>query len=184
MEHLYWKTNRVCLRPVEDRDAEVFLRWGQDEEICRSVDMIRFPQSLEQVKQWLLTAANPKDDAFRWIAEAHDRNVIGAIDTFACDRRNGTFKYGITIDRGHWGKGYAKEMIIAVLRYYFLELGYQKVNPHVYSFNERSIRLHQGLGFVREGQLRNMIYTSGKYYDEIYFGMTKDEFIARFVEKH
>jgi hypothetical protein len=38
---------------VEERDAEVFHGWGQDEEICRSVDMIRFPQALEQVKQWL-----------------------------------------------------------------------------------------------------------------------------------
>lgn len=45
----YWQTPRLCLRAVEERDAEVFHGWGQDEEICRSVDMIRFPQALEQV---------------------------------------------------------------------------------------------------------------------------------------
>lgn len=89
----YWQTPRLRLRAVEEKDAEAFRGWGQDEEICRNVDMIRFPQSLEQVKQWLLAAAQPKDDAFRWIVEDHTQNVIGTIDTFSCDRHNGTFKW-------------------------------------------------------------------------------------------
>ncbi len=178
----YWQTPRLCLRAVEERDAEVFHGWGQDEEICRSVDMIRFPQSLEQVKQWLSAAAQPKEDTFRWIVEDHAQNIIGTIDTFSCDRHHGTFKYGITITREYWGQGYAKEMIIAVLHYYFFELGYQKATPHVYSFNERSIRLHESLGFQREGQLRRMVYSNGKYHDEIHFGMLKDEFIHRYAK--
>jgi RimJ/RimL family protein N-acetyltransferase len=76
--------------------------------------------------------------------------------------------------------GYASEMIIQVLKYYFMELGYQKVTPHVYSFNTSSIQLHEKLGFVKEGQLRSMVYTNGQYHDEIHYGMTKQEFIERF----
>lgn len=67
-------------------------------------------------------------------------------------------------------------MIRMVLRYYFFELNYQKVTPHVYSFNEASISLHEKMGFVREGQLRSMIYTNGVFFDEIHFGMKKEEF--------
>ncbi|MDF2925796.1 MAG: N-acetyltransferase [Paenibacillaceae bacterium] len=178
----YWQTPRLHLRAVEEKDAEAFRGWGQDEEICRNVDMVRYPQSLEQVKMWLLAAAHPKNDAFRWIAEDQAQNVVGTIDTFACDSRNGTFKYGITVSREHWGQGYGKEMVIAILRYYFFELGYQKVTPHVYSYNERSIRLHEKLGFQREGQLRSMVYSNGKYYDEVHFGMHRDEFAARYAE--
>lgn len=68
------------------------------------------------------------------------------------------------------------------LRYYFMELGYQKVTANVYSFNESSLKLHERLGFIREGQLRNMIYCNGKYHDEIYLGMTKLEFEMKYQD--
>ncbi|HEX5943871.1 MAG TPA: GNAT family protein, partial [Anaerolineales bacterium] len=63
-----------------------------------------------------------------------------------------------------------------VLRYYFRELRYQKVTIMIYSFNERSIRLHEKLGFKLEGRLRRMVYTNGTFYDELFFGMIIEEF--------
>lgn len=69
-------------------------------------------------------------------------------------------------------------MIMTVLRHYFFELRYQKATIFVYSFNEASVNLHKKLQFVEEGRLRNMIYTNGAFYDEIYFGITKEEFKA------
>lgn len=65
------------------------------------------------------------------------------------------------------------------MRYFFHELRYQKVNAHVYSFNEGSIRLQEQLGFTKEGCLRNMIYTNGKYHDVVIYGLTKQEFQLR-----
>jgi RimJ/RimL family protein N-acetyltransferase len=32
------------------------------------------------------------------------------------------------------------------------------------------------MGFKLEGRLRRMVYTNGEFYDELYFGMTKEEF--------
>ena len=61
------------------------------------------------------------------------------------------------------------------LRYFFRELRYQKCTALVYSFNERSIRFHEALGFKFEGRLRNMHYTNGAYFDELYFGLTRAE---------
>jgi len=57
-----------------------------------------------------------------------------------------------------------------------LELSYQKVNTTVYSFNNPSMLLHEKLGFMKEGQLRNIIFTKGSYYDGICYGMTREEF--------
>ena len=47
---------------------------------------------------------------------------------------------------------------------------------NIYAFNERSIKLHESLGFQREGRLRRMIYTGGEFHDEIYMGMAREEF--------
>jgi RimJ/RimL family protein N-acetyltransferase len=115
-------------------------------------------------------------DLYRWVIENREGHAVGTIHTFECDRRNGTFKYGLSIDRDFWGQGYAQDSIRLVLKYYFMELGYQKVTPHVYEFNERSIRLHVKLGFQLEGRLRSMLYSNGQHYDELHFGLTRDEF--------
>lgn len=53
----------------------------------------------------------------------------------------------------------------------------------VYSFNEASIRLHEKLGFQREGCLRRTIFTQGQYFDVIVFGLTVEEYeeyVARY----
>jgi len=39
------------------------------------------------------------------------------------------------------------------------------------------IRMHKKLGCEQEGVLKQNIYTNGRYYDEIYFGLTKDMYL-------
>lgn len=171
----YWLGKQLKLRAVELNDVEFFE--GLDFEFDKNIDAIHLPKTKDRTKSFVESEMQQRfGDAYRWVAENAEGLTVGTINTFACERRNGTFKYGIAVARGHWGHAYAKEMIRLVLRYYFDELGYQKVTPHVYAFNERSLRLHQSLGFTQEGRLRNMIYTDGQYYDEIHFGLTKTEF--------
>jgi RimJ/RimL family protein N-acetyltransferase len=62
------------------------------------------------------------------------------------------------------------------MQYYFEELRYQKVTVPVHGDNEPSIRLHEKLGFQREGTHRRMVYTQGRFVDILWFGMTVEEF--------
>ncbi|MCR2802781.1 GNAT family N-acetyltransferase [Paenibacillus soyae] len=171
----YWKSDIITLRALKSTDAKLFQQF--DDEVSRNVDQIYPPQSDERQSQWLESEQKSRiGDQFRWVAENAAGEAIGTINTFSCDRRNGTFKYGITLLPAFRGQGNAREMIRMVLRYYFFELNYQKVTPHVYSFNQSSIALHEKMGFVREGQLRSMIYSNGEYFDEIHYGITRSEF--------
>lgn len=113
-----------------------------------------------------------------------DNNIVGMIETFDCDQKNGTFEYYLAVFESYRCKGYAKEMILMVFRFFFLELTYQKVNATVYSFNNPSMRLHEKLAFMKEGQLRNIIFTKGAYYDGICYGMTREEFELNHLEYH
>ncbi|SEK76858.1 Acetyltransferase (GNAT) domain-containing protein [Paenibacillus sp. OK003] len=108
--------------------------------------------------------------------ETLDGVLVGSISSNNCDTRNGTFTYGVAIFREFWRNGYASEAIKILLRYYFEELRYQKVTAHVYAFNEGSLELHERLGFVQEGKLRDMLFTNGQHYDEYLYGMTKSEY--------
>jgi RimJ/RimL family protein N-acetyltransferase len=172
-----WQTERIRLRAIEPADWEVFFRWNQDDEMTRALDWVWFPQSREAVRRWAEEASlsKPVDDAYHWVIEDRDETVVGSIATHHCDRRSGTFAYGLNVLPEHRRRGYARDAIEVVLRYFFQELRYQKVTVEVYAFNEASIRLHQQLGFQQEGRLRRMIFTRGRHFDTLVFGLTAEE---------
>lgn len=177
-----WEGKRVRLRAIEPGDWEIHYEWDQDSEAARSVDHVWFPNSAERARKWAQeqAAKDPQGDHFQFQIETLAGEHVGTINSQHCDPRCGTFSYGIAVMAKHQRKGYASEAILLVLRNFFLERRYQKVTPHVYSFNEASIRLHERLGFQLEGRLRRMVYTNGQFYDLLYYGMTAEEF----TEKH
>jgi RimJ/RimL family protein N-acetyltransferase len=175
-----WQGDRVRLRAMEPTDWAIFHENDEDTEVARMCYEIPFPRSTVGSMKWAESVATtpPQDDCYRLAIENRDGELVGNLNTFECNRRCGTFKYGIAILRPHWRKGYASEAIRLLLRYYFGELRYQKVTVHVYDFNDTSLQLHQKLGFQVEGRLRRMIYTAGQYHDEVVLGLTAEEFAA------
>jgi len=175
-----WQGKLVCLRALEPEDWRAFFDWDQDTEMARSTYWIPFPGSQEAAKKWTADQAldRGKTHEYKWVIENLNGELVGMLNTHTCDPRVGTFQYGVAVKREHWRKGYASEAIRIVLGYFFRELRYQKVNGHVYAFNEPSLGLHRKLGFREEGRLRRMVYTDGRHFDEVIFGMTVEEFEA------
>jgi RimJ/RimL family protein N-acetyltransferase len=176
----YWQTSIIRLRSIEPDDATIFHNWNQDVEMSNNLDFIWPPGSLEAQKQWAVKAASEhrEDGSYFFVIENNAGELVGMINTHACDRRSGTFRYGIAIRKEHQGKGYAKAAIRLVLRYYFEELRYQKVTVDIHADNSGSIRLHESLGYQLEGRLRRMHYSGGKYHDAVEYGLTIEEFLA------
>lgn len=180
-----WQGQRVRLRAVEPSDWNIHFEWDQDTEMSRALHEVWFPRSREKARQWAEETAlqGPTDDKFSFQIETLAGEMVGHISTHDCDIRNGTFSYGVAVHPDHQRKGYATEAITLVLRFYFDERRYQKVNAGIYSFNEGSIRLHERLGFALEGRLRRMVYTRGLFYDLLIFGMTAEEFAERYTNE-
>ncbi|MGG3506162.1 GNAT family protein [Paenibacillus lautus] len=178
MNNYIWSGNKVRLRAILATDWERFHNNDFDSESARLCDVIYFPRSEEGTKNWAGNQASkgPDSDNFSLAIETLDGELVGSIVAHSCDKRHGTFKYGVAIFREHWRNGYASEAVKILARYYFEELRYQKVTAHVYAFNEGSIALQEHLGFVQEGRLRNMIYTKGQLFDEFVYGLTKSEY--------
>ncbi len=178
MASSYWQGGKIRLRPIEARDIELFEQF--DEEVERNLDEIHLPQTKEGKREWVDKQIRQRllGDGAKLIAVNAEDVPVGMIEIFNCNRRYGTLKYGVAVAKPYRGNGYAREMILLALRYYFMEMGYQKATPHVYSFNRASIGLHEKMGFVKEGRLRNMLYSEGEFHDEIHFGMTRDEFAS------
>ena len=173
-----WQGSKVRLRAMEPDDWAVFHENDLDSEVARLCYEIPFPRSVEASRLWAdaTSRSAPQDDVVRLVIERVDGIVVGNVNTFECNRRFGTFKYGVAIFRAHWGNGYATEAIQLLLRHYFRELRYQKATVHIYDFNEASLKLHSKLGFINEGRMRRMLFSDGAYHDEVVMGLTLEEF--------
>jgi RimJ/RimL family protein N-acetyltransferase len=177
----YWQGAKIRLRAIEPSDAETFHRWNLDSERARQLDFVWPPTSLALSQSWTAEAAKRKldDGAFHWVIENCQGEPVGTISTHDCEPRNGSFSYGVDVAEEHRGRGYAAEGILIVLRYYFEELRYHKAAVGIHSYNAASIRLHEKLGFVLEGRMREAVYTYGQYFDLLWFGMTANEYRMR-----
>ncbi len=182
MYRYIWDGTLVRLRAVEPSDWATFFDWNFDSDAARQSYNIPFPRSRERARRWAESEAtqDPENDIFRFVVENVVGDLVGTLNTHSCDRRHGTFGYGLAIAQEYQRKGYGSEAVVLVLRYFFEELRYQKATVHVYSFNEPSIRLHERLGFQLEGRIRRMIYTEGQYFDDLIYGLTAEEFMAGF----
>lgn len=174
-----WQGAHVRLRAVEPEDWQIFAAWNVDDEMFRHLDFIPFPLSHEVTRQQVARYATerPDDDRFRFMIETMEGVAVGGIATHRCDRRVGSFAYGLNVLPEHRRKGYAAEAVRLVLRYYCRELRYQKCTVAIYDFNDASIRLHERLGFRCEGRLRRMGYTDGRHFDVLVYGITAEEFV-------
>jgi RimJ/RimL family protein N-acetyltransferase len=184
MTFYFWEGASVRLRAPESSDWEQFLRWSDDADMMGALDDLQFPQSKDYAKSWAQKIANerPQNDEFFFVIETLvEHEIVGSINSHHCDRRNGTFMYGIAIGEGERRRGYASDAIIMLLRFFFMELGYSKCTVEVADFNEASQALHKELGFQQEGRLRSFRLLGGQRRDVFMYGMTRDEYDQRHV---
>ena len=176
-----WQGRRVRLRAFEPVDWEICFAWDEDSDQVRHLYAIPFPRSREATKRWAEEGATrqPAGDDRRFVIENDGGEVVGDPTTHDCDRRAGTFAYGVSGRADRRGQGYASEAVTLVLRSSFEELRYQKVTVAVYAFNLASIRLHERRGFQQEGRLRRTVYTRGEHVDDLVFDSTAEEFAAQ-----
>jgi len=80
----------------------------------------------------------------------------------------------------HEGRGFITEAVQATLRFIFEHLGAHRVRIHCDDTNERSYRVAERCGFVREGHIReNKRHPDGTKSGTLYFGLLKSELEAR-----
>ncbi|HEX4198234.1 MAG TPA: GNAT family protein [Caulobacteraceae bacterium] len=182
----FWLGERIRLRPLSKADAVHWLAFDEDSEAIRRLNMgISPPRSAEQAAEWVDRFADFKnaDEAMIFTVETHDGQYIGSLNLGGMDRRHGTFSTGTRLAREYRGKGYALEAKRIVLRYAFHELRLQKYNLRCLETNVAVVRHAALLGCQPEGRIRRNVFTDGRFYDELLFGLTREEFEAKEAER-
>jgi len=177
----FWAGERVRLRGLTEKDAESAFANALDSPGRQALQLgIELPTSVEALRAELAKRANCKDvnGVIVFAIETLDGRKVGGISLHSPSLKNGTFGFGVNVDRPHRGNGYASEAVRILLRYCFHERRFQKCNSACIETNDASIALHRKLGFVEEGRRRRQYYLGGRFCDDILFGLTREEFDA------
>ena len=82
---------------------------------------------------------------------------------------------GYELDSQFWGKGYATEAALAILRFGFEDLGLHRIFATTLAANKGSVRVLEKLGLRLEAQELEKEYIKGHWHDSLTYAMLDHE---------
>ncbi len=177
----FWQGKNVRLRPIGADDAEQCYIDSLDSPSRQVLQLgIELPTSVDNLKKFTEEYSDCKDvnGIIVFAIEDLKGNMVGGISLHSRNQKNGTFAMGLIVNRAFRQKGYATDAARILLKYCFHERRFQKCNSACVHTNEASIALHKKLGFIEEGRRRRQFFLNGQFYDDVLFGLTREEFDA------
>ena len=166
---------KVMLRAIEFSDCKLICEMFNDPEIEDLVVGWAFPISQYQQEKWY--EKNYLDSNFRFIVELEGEGAVGIATLSDIDWKNRMAHHGIKLSRkSPRGKGIGTDVVMAIMRYAFDELGLNRLNGSWFRENEVSRKMYMNCGWKEEGIRRNYIYKKGKYRDLIETGILAEEY--------
>ena len=163
----------IKLSSIKEQDFQVILEWFDDYEFLTYFDMLpAVPQTKIQVNEMLDYFLKSKDKVIFAIRHKISNKIIGitGLDNIQWNNGAATLFIGIG-DKEHTGKGFGKEALKMLIDFGFYEFNLHRIQLNVIAYNEKAIRLYEGLGFVKEGVYREFLNRGGKRVDLYLYGL-------------
>jgi RimJ/RimL family protein N-acetyltransferase len=175
-------TPRLVLRRFSDGDVDAFLAYRNDPEVIRyeywtgctaveAAEYIRHQQVQEAgvPGEWLQIA----------IALKATNQLIGdcGVRVHPADSRQATI--GVALARAWHGRGFAFEALSCVFDFLFRQRALHRLVVDTDAENIAMQRLAERLGMRREGHLRQSLWFKGRWADELFYALLRDEWLAR-----
>ena len=177
----FWQNDLVRLRASSESDWEMhyYNRFDTPARLLLQYE-VELPPTEAEAKNTTNRYANFNTDSGRimFTIETLDGRNVGGINLNSIDERNGTFSIGMQIDRDFRGKGYGTAAMRIVLNYAFFERRLNKYYGSTLENNLASQAMLKKLGCRQEGVRKAMVYSGGRYLNEILFGLLKEDFSA------
>jgi RimJ/RimL family protein N-acetyltransferase len=172
---------RLKLRWLEDSDADALYEIFADEEVTRywsSPPMRERGEATKLIGD--IRELFAEHSLYEWgVASVDDNRVIGTLTFASVDQKNLRAEIGFALRRDSWGRGLMREAIALGLDFAFGKLELTRVEADVDPKNLACLRLLEGMGFAREGYLRERWRVGGVVADSVMLGLLRREWSAR-----
>ena len=108
------------------------------------------------------------------IFKKHSAKLIGILGLYKFNSSEKCI-LGYSMDKGHYGKGYATEAVKMALDFAFKEAGIHRVEAGVMPRNKGSMRVLEKVGFVQEGLARDYLKIQGIWEDHYIYSLLETD---------
>ena len=182
------ETKSLVLKAHTSENYDKLYQWMNDPELLYFDDdehepiQIKSKERVQQsMKRFIESTPEAKKDIIHFaIHKKEDDKFIGYCMIAFIDHFHKRCKFGMSIGaKEEWGKGYGKEVVKGIIHYIFTELHLNRIEVGIYSHNDRSLNLFEGVGFIKEGTLRKNVYKKGQWIDEHIYGLLSEEYMEQ-----
>lgn len=172
----YWQNDLVRFRAgrLEDWKEHYFDRFDSQARFFLEYHLELPTTEVHDQEMFSIPQNDSKNVGF--VIETLSGEVVGGIGLDNINERNGSFSISMRINHDFRGKGYGTSALKLLLDYAFNERRLHKFNANLVEGNVASESMLKKLRCVKEGLRRDSLYHQGKYWNELYYGLTDSEF--------
>lgn len=147
-------TKRLTLRRFTQEDAEsMYYNWANDPEVTKYLTWtphVNVEETQQVIKQW--EADYEKTDFYQWAIELNDmEQPIGSISAVKVMDNIDAVEIGYCIGKNYWHQGYTSEALAEVMRFFFEEVGANRICATHDTENPNSGKVMEKCGLIPEG---------------------------------
>jgi len=178
---VFLEGEKIYFRGFErgDLDGE-YRNWINDTEVTHYIKVGTYPQTDDGLRAYFEKELASANSVLFAVVEKESGKHIGNSHIYDIDWVHRCALRAVVLgDKSCWGKGYALEVLQLLNQYAFEYLNLNKLISSTCSDNQAIQRLNEQAGYTREGVGRQEFFRDGKYYDRVYWGMLKSEYMAQ-----
>jgi RimJ/RimL family protein N-acetyltransferase len=160
------------LVPMGEEHLDQTLEWLADPELRAQIDSLSEPDPAGHGSYWRGKWADPQRRDFAILSPA--RIHVGNCGLCDIDTRRRKAELWIYLG-GQRARGTGSRALSELLQVAFSELELNRVYLRVVADNPRALAFYGGLGFTREGCLRQDTFREGRFVDSIVMSILVDE---------
>jgi len=170
----------IRFRPVEKDDLKLLHKWENDFELMmysrsKPLNFVSMEQIERQYDEWM-----KQDKDIRFIVELIGTNEPIGLAVIR-GQKWGNVKgadLGTYIGKKDlWGKGYGKQITVALLEMCFIFLNMERCQAWSIEYNTRACKTLEACGFKKGGVVRNTSRVNGKKWDSLHFDILHEEYL-------
>lgn len=172
------ETERLHLRSVEERDAPAIQDAASHREIADTMISLPYPYPSGEAGRYIAQCQMEQTQGRSItlsIEDSEERHFCGLIEVREIDREHSQAELSFWLAPEAWGRGYMTEVVEAVLKYVFDDLGLNRLYAYHMQRNPASGQVLAKNGFTQEGLLRQRVMKWGKFEDVALWALLKDE---------
>lgn len=165
----------VLVRKFERNDIPNKVKWINDPQNNKYLHY-DIPLEIEKTEKWFDNNIN-NSNRYDAIIEV-DGIPCGTIGLINVDRKNHKAEYYIAMgETSLKRKGVSAQASELILKYAFFNLEINRVYLYTETENIPAQRLFEKLGFVKEGCIRQDLFSNGRFVDRFIYGICKSDYI-------